>query len=256
MSVRAWLERRRFERRLAAPKLLRAFADAHPEAVFVEVGSNDGEQHDHLRPFVLSRRWSGIMVEPVPYVFERLRHNYEGIDRVRLENAAIGAADGTQPFYYLVDASPDERAGLPDWYDGVGSFSREKVLGHAKHIPDVERRLVCAEVPTLTFASLCRKHDLDRVDLVVIDTEGHDWEIVRSIDLAAWRPELLVYEHFHLDPGDREACLAHVHAAGYRTMEEGFDTFCLAPGADAGVERVWRGLRPAVPGVSVRDEAS
>jgi FkbM family methyltransferase len=114
------IERRRFERRLALPRLLRAFADVHPEAVFVEIGSNDGEQHDHLRPFILSRRWSGVMVEPVPYVFERLQRNYAGIDRVRLENAAIATQDGHLPFFHLVDATPEERAQLPDWYDGIG----------------------------------------------------------------------------------------------------------------------------------------
>ena len=49
------------------------------------------------------------MVEPVPYVFERLRGNYAGVDRVTLENAAVGATDGDLPFYYLVDASDEER---------------------------------------------------------------------------------------------------------------------------------------------------
>ena len=46
------VRRRRFERRLAAPKLLRAFADHNPDAFFVEIGANDGEQHDHLRRFI------------------------------------------------------------------------------------------------------------------------------------------------------------------------------------------------------------
>jgi Methyltransferase FkbM domain len=144
---------------------------------------------------------------------------------------------------------------LPDWYDGIGSFSKESVLGHAVHIPDVEERLVCQDVATLTFDSLCRKHGLGRVDLVVIDTEGYDWEVVRTIDLDAWRPRLIVYEHYHLARADRAACAEHVRRAGYRTLEEGFDTFCLRAGADARLERLWSRLRPAVAGVSVHDEA-
>jgi len=31
-------------------RLLRAFADAYPEAAFAEIGSNDGEAARHLRP--------------------------------------------------------------------------------------------------------------------------------------------------------------------------------------------------------------
>jgi FkbM family methyltransferase len=249
------LRYRRLQRRLAAPRLLRAFAAAHPEAFFVEIGSNDGEQHDHLRPQILARGWRGIMVEPVPHVFARLRRNYGALaDRVALENVAVAGHDGTMPFFYPAPPGPDELAGLPDWYDGIGSLSREAVLAHAHRIPDIAARLVEAEVPCLTYRSLLERHRVARVDLVVIDTEGSDWDIVRTLPLDADRPRLLVYEHFHLRSEDRRACLAHVRAAGYETMEEGFDTFCLDPSADDELTAVWRRLRPALPGVSAEDE--
>jgi FkbM family methyltransferase len=241
------LRYRRLKRRLAGPRLIAAFADVRPDATFVEIGSNDGVQHDHLRPFIVERQWRGVMVEPVPYVFERLRRNYGEIERVQLENAAIADRDGFLPFYYLRPPAPDERDELPSWYDGIGSFSRDVVASHATHIADIDGRIVETEVPALTFASLCRKHGLERVDLVLVDAEGYDHRIVRSIDLAAWHPALLVYEHYHLDPGEQRACTAFVHDQGYETMEEGFDTWCLDPAADARLAAVWRGLRPAVP---------
>ena len=241
---------------MAAPKLLEAFADAVADPFFVEIGSNDGEQHDHLRPFIRSRHWSGVMVEPVDYVFARLRENYEGFPRVALEQAAIGPVEGVLPFYYLRDASQAERSALPAWYDGVGSFRREVVLGHAKNIPDVEERLRVTEVPTLTFDGLCRRHGVERVDLLVIDAEGFDWELIRHIDLPRWSPTLLIFEHFHLSSGDRQACLQHLRKLGYQTMEEGFDTFCLGPGSGDALRRAWTRLRPGVPGVSVEDEVS
>jgi FkbM family methyltransferase len=251
--VRA-LRGRRLQKRLALPRLLRAFADVHPAATFVEIGANDGEQHDHLREHIRARQWRGVMVEPVPYVFERLRHNYAGIDRVALENAAIGERDGQLPFYHLVDAAPEERAQLPDWYDGIGSFSRDFLVAHGKHMPDIEERIVRAEVPALTYESLCRKHGFDHVDLLVVDTEGYDWELLRHVDFARDRPQLVIYEHFHLSEADLDACEAHLRGLGYQTMQEGFDTFCLDPGADPRLQRVWGDLRPAVPGVTVRDE--
>lgn len=254
----ARLRHRLLMRRMAGPKLLRAFASAYPEATFVEVGANDGDQHDHLRPFISGSDWRGVMVEPVPYVFERLRHNYAGVDRVACENAAIADRDGTLPFFHLRDATPAERAELPSWYDGIGSFSLDFVLGHARDIPDVADRLVEASVPTLTFATLLQRHGIDDVDLVVIDTEGHDAAILRSIDLHVHRPRLLLYEHFHLSRDERSATRALVEAAGYETMEEGFDTFCVDPTSDPGFVAAWRRLRPAVAGVAAyaaRDEA-
>ena len=248
--VRGW----RLERRLAGPRLLRAFADANPRASFIEIGANDGEQHDHLRPFIRGRGWTGVMVEPVPYVFERLRRNYGDVERVALENAAVGERDGTMPFHYLREAGAQERATLPDWYDGIGSFSREALLSHAEHIPDIGTRIVSDPLPVLAFESLCRKHGIERLDLLVIDAEGYDWEIVRGIDFTAWQPQLVVYEHYHLQPADRMACAAHMRKHGYETMEEGFDTFCLGETAAAPLREAWRGLEPAVAGVSKHDE--
>ena len=253
---RAWraLRFRRLSRRLAGRRLIRAFAETYPEAFFVEIGSNDGVQHDFLRPFILERTWHGVMVEPVPYVFERLRRNYGSLERVELENAAIADRDGTLPFYHLREAGLAERDELPGWYDGIGSFSREVVAGHATHIPDIEGRVIRAEVPSLTFESLCRKHRISRLDLVLIDTEGYDAQIVESIDLAARHPRLLVYEHYHLDPHERSRCAGRVREHGYETMEEGFDTWCLDTGLGDRLSAVWRGLRPAVPGVAASDE--
>jgi FkbM family methyltransferase len=252
VRVLAALRHRRLQRRLAAPKLLRAFAERYPRAVFVEIGSNDGLQHDHLRPFILSCDWSGVMVEPQPHVFARLEENYANVSRVALENAAIAGRDGSVPFYYPSPPGAGE-SGLPDWYDGIGSLSREFVLAHAEHIPDIGRRLVRAEVDALTYESLLRKHGLEQVDLLLLDTEGSDWEILRGIDFRGSPPRLLVYEHYHLSPEDRRACRAHVEETGYETMEEGFDTFCLDAAPDDDLTRAWRRLRPALAGVSAHD---
>jgi FkbM family methyltransferase len=253
-AARRAIAQRRLERAMAGRRLLRAFAESYPEAFFVEIGSNDGEQHDHLRPFILRLGWRGIMVEPVPYVFERLQANYGTLPRVELVNAAIADRDGRLPFYCLVDAAPDERERLPDWYDGVGSFSREKVLAHRDAIPDVAERILRIEVPAMTFETVCRTNDVERVDLVVVDTEGYDAEILRSIDFGAYRPRVVIYEHFHLEPADRQATRDLLHDAGYETLEEGFDTLCLRPGRGDDLDECWSRLEPAVAGVSVQEE--
>ena len=245
---------RRVLRRLAGPRLLRAFARACPEAFFVEIGANDGREHDHLHDVIREHGWSGIMVEPVPYVFERLRGTYDGVPGVILENAAVSDRDGRMVLHHLAESGDP---GLPPWYHALGTTSRDALLRHAKDIPDVEERIVTTEVPCMTFPALCARHHVRRVDLVLLDTEGHDYEILRVSDLPAWRPRLVIYEHYHLSPADRGDCRALMEDWGYETMEEGFDTWCLRPGAagDDDLMGTWRRLRPAVPGVSVHDEA-
>jgi FkbM family methyltransferase len=237
----------------AGAALVAAFADAYPAAFFIEIGANDGTGFDHLRPAILNSSWTGIMVEPVPYVFERLRRNYGQHPRVVLENAAIAAHDGHQPFYHLEEVADFQREGLPGWYHQIGSFSKDFVLSHARHIADIDQRLTCTEVPCLTFESLCQKHKVERLDLVAIDAEGFDAEIVKLIDLARRHPRLILYEHYHLSPADRKFCRSRLAEAGYETMEEHFDTWGLQTGNDS-LTAMWRDLRPAFPGVSVHDE--
>lgn len=253
-TTRRHRDEERTRRRLAGPKILRAFADAYPDAFFVEVGANDGDQHDHLRPFLDSRRWRGIMVEPVPYVFARLVANYGSRPAIALENAAIADRDGALPFYHLREAGDRTAAGLPRWYDGIGSFSREAVLKHAALLPDIEDRLMCVAVPCMTFSSLCERHGVERVDLLIVDTEGYDHEILRSIAWDAHRPRLVVYEHYHLTPGDRAQLQEMLAAHGYECKAEGFDTWCLQTGVDDRLTRTFRAAAPGLPPASVHED--
>lgn len=226
LRLRAWTNRLLPARlkggSLAGPRIMRAFARHFPAASFVQIGSNDGDKHDPLRAAFLRTRWTGVMVEPVPYVFERLRRHYGAHGRARLENVAVATQTGTLPFWHL----PLDTAGhLPDWYDELGSFRREVVLRHAYRIPDIEHRLTSTQVSCVTFDELCARNRIHALDLLHMDTEGYDYEILKSIDLDRWRPALLIYEHKHLG-AERAECRARLRGAGYATFEEGQDTWC------------------------------
>jgi hypothetical protein len=55
----------------------------------------------------------------------------------------------------------------------------------------------------VTFETLRRRHGLDELDLLVVDTEGHDAAIVGQLDGADVHPRLIVYEHCLLSADDR-----------------------------------------------------
>lgn len=225
--------------------LLRRFAEIRPEAFFIQIGSHDGQQQDPLRDIVLRDGWSGIMVEPVPYVFARLMRNYGHLRGIALENVAIASEDGELPFYHLADTADAGRPGLPIWFDALGSLRKEVVLAHRRFIPDIEERIVETRVPALTFESLCRRHGVEAIDMLHTDTEGYDYEILKSVDFERVRPKLIVYESVHLQPADKTDCAARLQRFGYETFEYGLDTWCLNPGALSAEERselepIWR----------------
>jgi FkbM family methyltransferase len=229
--------------------LLEALALSQSEVFFIQVGSNDAMLGDPLRPFLLQYDWSGLMIEPVPYVFERLRRNYWHKPKLIQENVAIGPQDGWARFYCVAEAGPHEP--LPKIYDQLGSFSKAHILKHAKYIPTLERRIVELTVPTMTFESLCRKHGVSRIDLLHVDAEGYDYELLKLVDFAAHRPTVLLYEHRHLSDADRVACRAKLEADGYALIEHGADTLGLHHAARAKplsrLARAWRVIERQPP---------
>ncbi len=205
---------RRLVRRMATTRLLAAFKAQYPQASFAQIGANDGHSHDPLHP--IPPGWTGVMVEPQPAVFARLRETVGDRPGVRSVCAAVSWKKGTVPFFQVGD-------------DALGSLDP---------LPDAER----VEVEAITFADL----GLDHLDLLLIDTEGHDWVVLEQVDL---RPRLIVYEHYHLRPADREAARDHLLGLGYELLEEGLDTLALLPDEDA-LTALFRGLRPALPALT------
>jgi FkbM family methyltransferase len=238
---------RRLRRRTAGHRVLEALAELRPEVCFVEVGAGDGVTADHLRPFAARAGWRGIMVEPVPYVFERLRRNYADIQGVSLENVAISDRDGSVTFHYLAEPARGER--VPDRYHLLGSLSRDLLLRNPG-VPDAERRVVTTELPSVTFASLCEEHGVESLDVLVIDAEGHDCEILARVDIDGLRPRVLAYEDVHVPEAEAGEARARLERLGYECLQEGFDTWCVDTRPDDSVTASWRRVveeGPAVP---------
>lgn len=229
--------------------LYEALARIEPEVFFIQIGANDGKMADPLRDSILASRWRGILIEPVPYLYRRLLQNYPKRPGLSFENVAIASHGGTRPFYYVRRSEGD--AGVPDWHIGLGSFLKESVLAHAADIPDIERRLVEEPVACLTFAELCVRHRVTRLDVLNIDTEGYDYEILKTIDFEKMRPGILVFEHHLLKPNDRNACFELLQRHGYEIMTEGLDAICVDSRelAQSSIYATWRLLRdmPKVP---------
>jgi hypothetical protein len=70
---------------------------------FVQIGAYDGREHDPIQAFVRRCRWRGILVEPQPEAFERLRRNYAGSPGLIFENVAIADHEGSLPLFMIKD---------------------------------------------------------------------------------------------------------------------------------------------------------
>jgi len=144
-----------------------------------------------------------------------LAARYRDRPGVKIECAAISARDGEAPLYRL-RSIPGQ---TPEWFNQLATLDREVLLKHRSSIPEIDSLLIEERVPTMRPDTLLARHGISRIDLLVIDTEGHDFEILRTLDLARFRPTLLMFEHQHLAESDKEAAYALLKTAGYDFRE-------------------------------------
>lgn len=213
------------EDRRAIRRIINRYAKSVEDIFFVQIGSSDGVYLDPLHAFIKRDRWSGLLVEPVGYVFERLVENYRDHENLVFENAAICGRTGARDFYYL-----RENDELPRWCCQLGSFKPEVILAHANRIPEIESYLVSEPVACLTFEDLLLKHSVEKVDLLHVDAEGYDYEVIKQFDFDRFRPGLVIYEHKHLTQDERETGEDLLRGKGYETIRKEQDTVALAAG--------------------------
>lgn len=174
------------------------------EAVVVQIGSNDGVTGDPIHDLLLRKQgWKALFVEPVPYLFDRLKRNYSGNPRFKFENSVVN--DGSNiTFYWVAEQAKESIPSLPDWHDQLGGFDRAHIT---RHIPELEDHIEEAKLSGITLDHLFAKHDIAKIDLLHIDTEGADFKILSQLDLKKQTPKIILYERKHLSKEEEDASI-------------------------------------------------
>ena len=199
--------------------------------------------------------WRGIMVEPVPYVFERLQAQLRRPRPRHARERAIADRDGELPFYHLREAEPEERPCRTGTTRSARSRA-SRCCATPRTSPTSRSALVATEVPALTFDSLLARHGDAAVDLAAARHRG-----LRLGDPAQHRPRARAARGWSSTstttspPTDAARRRAHLRGARLRDAGGGLRHVLPAtPASTTTLTRRWRAPEPAVPGVSIHDE--
>lgn len=186
---------------------------------FLQVGAMDGKNFDPLFEHVRNYKWQGLLIEPLPDMFERLRRNYADCPGLLFENSAVTDTAGEIEIHrvplHLIDADV-----VPSWAAGISSLYPDRNAIGGKRTPaeefakirdHIEKQRVHGE----PLPSILARHNIERVDLLQIDTEGHDYMVLRQFDFNRFRPELVQMEIYNLPEEERRAALKLLADAGY-----------------------------------------
>lgn len=206
--------------------LLNAYVKHHPKINFLQIGSNNGSNGDPLNHFIKSKKWDGILIEPIPYLFEELKKNYNGHHQhLAYENYAVGLTNGTSKFYRLQKSDLENE--LPEWYDQLGSFNKDVVVKHKPYIPYFDDLFIEDEVKTITIKDLIAKHKVSSLNILHIDTEGFDHEIIKMIPFNTLKIDLILFEHRHSSDEEYSIACKTLFSNHYATKRYLGDTIAI-----------------------------
>lgn len=127
---------------------------------------------------------------------------------------AVGPTSGTQKFYAVSTKAKDHLGeALPEWWDQIGSFDRRHITRHLDGIlaPYIDE----LEIPTLRLGELLAAEKIECVDLLHIDAEGHDVEVLKSLEPSEIPVSCNLIEWKHLSDKDLSDLLSLLDRKGY-----------------------------------------
>jgi FkbM family methyltransferase len=189
---------------------------------FVYIGANDGVMSDTIMKYAELYKWQGVLVEPVPHLMETLKKNFAFLPKMTYEQVAIAEANGEKDLYTFRKTDYQ-----PVFAQLLHSFTKESLLNtHISWGIDKEKDIVSIKVPTLTVESLLGKHQIENLDLLVVDTEGYDYTILKSMDFTKIMPKFIKFESLHMSKHQQKEIASLLQNFSYTITKLRGDYFC------------------------------
>ena len=154
-----------------------SFYNNKENGYFVEIGANDGINLSNTYLLEKDFGWKGICVEALHDKFNELVKNRKSINI----NKAVYYKTGE----ILQFSSNNLSSGITDTIDKhMDSKTKEQLL-----------------VETITLNDILDQNNAPRfIDYISIDTEGSEFEIIKSVDLNKYKFGLIHIEHNYVEP--------------------------------------------------------
>ena len=183
---------------------------------FVQVGAHDGVQFDGLFRLVTSHRLPGLVLEPLPDLFDRLRANYAEYPEV------VPVRCAAHPTARQADLFRVDPALLGTFETGTAGIASLQPHHHARSgIPSAAMRT--ETVPCRHLMEVVTEHGFLDAACLQVDVEGFDAEVIRMVDFDRFKPALIKFERESLAAQTLRATETLLRDQGYRLRGEGPD---------------------------------
>jgi FkbM family methyltransferase len=164
----------------------RYFPDSGIKGIAVECGAFDGLTECSCKFFEESSDWQCYNLEPAPANYSKLV-----INRPNSTNLPIGLSNesGSKTFTHVISPLVGE------------NFGNGSLQHTAAHLEDLKNRgcqFQEVKIDVLTWRDFVEKVGLQRIDLLVLDVEGHELAVIEGMKGCSVLPDVICIEVGHL----------------------------------------------------------
>lgn len=173
-----------YNSQIGQDKFIDEFFEKKEGLTFLDIGAHDGVSISNTFFLEKERNWNGICIEAQPSEFEKLKSNRKCV----CVNVAVSNYNGETDFIY-VEGYANMLSGISDDYN----------LSHKHRIENEVRAYGGAintiKVPVKTLQSILDEHNTHNIDFCSIDTEGSEFNIIKSIDFDKTEIKVFIIEN-------------------------------------------------------------
>ena len=157
--------------------------------VFVDVGAHDGLSINNTYYFEKNNGWTGINIEPLKDVFNKLVVNRPHSINLK---CAICNKDGETEFVSN-QGYTEMLSGIEDTYD----IRHIRRLGNENRQKGSTSRVI--KVKTKKIETICDENNISHINYLSIDVEGGEFEVIKSINFKKVFIDVIEFENNYND---------------------------------------------------------
>lgn len=193
----------------------------------IQIGANDGKSDDFLRSSI-NIDTNLLLVEPIKSAFDQLEKNYSSYKNVKFINKAIDVVTGKKnifsvnPKYYDFYEKKYKSKDV-SWLTVLASFDKEHLEYHGVKTNHIQS----TEIDCINFKELIEQYDFQKLDLLVVDTEGYDDVLITNfIQNTDIRP-FIILEWIHIKKNKAEELIELLKSNNYKFLKLNKDLICI-----------------------------
>ncbi len=187
----------------------------HKSGFYVDVGAHDGVSINNTLYFEETNQWTGINIEPIKKVFDKLIVNRPS--NINL-NCAVCNNDGETEF--LCNTGYTEMiSGIKDTFDDrhfQRLYSENVEMGSTTEV---------ILVNTKRLETIFDEHHVSHVNYLSVDVEGAEFEVIKSINFGKVFIDVIGFENNYDDVS--VPIVAYLENQGYKVIHRSLDIFMI-----------------------------